>query len=75
MSSDWFVDTEASAYMTMDHSHLIQFENYMGKDCVVFGNGASLPIIHTGKIYHISNMHLLDLFVVPPQHYQKFTFN
>ena len=29
------------------------------------GNGASLPITHTGTLSHVPNIHLLDVLVVP----------
>ncbi|KAL6312603.1 hypothetical protein AAG906_006742 [Vitis piasezkii] len=37
----------ASTHMTTDPSILDQSKNYMGKDSVIVGNGASLPITHT----------------------------
>ncbi|RVW53058.1 Retrovirus-related Pol polyprotein from transposon RE1 [Vitis vinifera] len=46
-AADWFLDTGASAHMTTDPSILDQSKNYMGKDSVIVGNGASLPITHT----------------------------
>ena len=38
---------------------------YHGKDCVIVGNGASLPITHTGTLSPFSNFQILDVFVVP----------
>ena len=49
-ASDWFLDTGASVHMTPAHSTLDQSTTYTGKDCVIVGNGAFLPITHTGKI-------------------------
>ncbi|RVW19267.1 Retrovirus-related Pol polyprotein from transposon RE1 [Vitis vinifera] len=49
-AADWFLDTGASAHMTTDPSILDQSKNYMGKDSVIVGNGASLPITHTGTL-------------------------
>uniref|UniRef100_A0A2N9JAS4 Reverse transcriptase Ty1/copia-type domain-containing protein n=1 Tax=Fagus sylvatica TaxID=28930 RepID=A0A2N9JAS4_FAGSY len=49
-ASDWYLDTGASAHMTSAHSNLDQSTSYTGKDCVIVGNGASLPITHTGTI-------------------------
>ncbi|KAJ0009702.1 hypothetical protein Pint_33473 [Pistacia integerrima] len=63
--SDWFTDTGASAHMTPDPSQLDKVEPYHGKDCVVVGNGASLPITHTGTLSPSSNFQLLDVLVVP----------
>jgi transposase InsO family protein len=64
-ASDWFLDTGASAHMTPTHSTLDQSTTYTGKDCVIVGNGASLPITHTGKISPSPDLHLLDVLVVP----------
>ena len=64
-ASDWFLDTGASAHMTPAHSTLDQSTTYTGKDCVIVGNGASLPITHTGKISPSPDLHLLDVLVVP----------
>ena len=63
--SDWFTDTGASAHMTPDPSQLDKVEPYHGKDCVIVGNGASLPITHTGTLSPSSNFQLLDVLVVP----------
>ncbi|KAL6339997.1 hypothetical protein AAG906_038832 [Vitis piasezkii] len=63
--SDWFTDTEASAHMTPDPSQLDKVEPYHGKDCVIVGNGASLPITHTRTLSSSSNFQLLDVLVVP----------
>ncbi|KAJ0025135.1 hypothetical protein Pint_08816 [Pistacia integerrima] len=63
--SDWFTDTGASAHMTPDPSQLDKVEPYHGKDCVVVGNGASLPITHTGTLSPSPNFQLLDVLVVP----------
>ena len=51
--------------MTTDPSILDQSKNYMGKDSVIVGNGASLPITHTGTLFPVPNIHLLDVLVVP----------
>lgn len=62
--SDWYLDTGASTHMTLDLSHLDQASNYTCKDQVIVGNGASLPITHTGKISPTPNLHLLDVLVI-----------
>ena len=51
--------------MTPDLSHLDRASNYTGKDRVVVGNGASLPITHTGTISPTPSLELLDVLVVP----------
>ena len=51
--------------MTPNLSHLDQASNYTGKDRVVVGNGASLPITHTSTISHTPSLELLDVLVVP----------
>ena len=64
-ASDWFLDIGASAHMTPAHSTLDHSTTYMGKDCVIVGNGASLPITHTGKLSPSPDLQLLDVLVVP----------
>ena len=64
-ASDWFLDTGASAHMTLAHSILDHSTSYMGKDCVIVGNGASLPITHTSKLSPSPDLQLLDVLVVP----------
>jgi len=51
--------------MTPDNSTLEQSTAYTGKECVIVGNGASLPITHTGNISHSPYLKLLDVLVVP----------
>ena len=51
--------------MTVDPSILDQSKNYTGKDSMIVGNGASLPITHTGTLSPVQNIHLLDVLVVP----------
>ena len=51
--------------MTPPHSTLDHSTTYMGKDCVIVGNGASLPITHTGKLSPSPDLQLLDVLVVP----------
>ena len=63
--SDWLLDTGALAHMTPDNSTLEQSTAYTGKECVIVGNGASLPITHTSNISHSPDLKLLDVLVVP----------
>ena len=51
--------------MTLDPSQLDKVEPYHGKDYVMVGNGASLPITHIGTLSPSSNFQLLDVLVVP----------
>ncbi|KAJ0024906.1 hypothetical protein Pint_08286 [Pistacia integerrima] len=51
--SDWFT-IALPLHMTPDPSQLDKVEPYHGKDCVVVGNGASLPITHTGTLSSLS---------------------
>ena len=53
--------------MTPNPSQLDKVEPYHGKDCVIVGNGASLPITHTGTFSPYSNFKLLDVLVVYQQ--------
>ena len=63
--ADWFLDTGASAHMTADPSILDQSKNYTGKNYVIVGNSASLLSTHIGTLSPVSNIHLLDILVVP----------
>lgn len=51
--------------MTPDSTALDTSEQYVGKDKVIVGNGASLPITHTGTSKPSSNLKLLDVLLVP----------
>ena len=51
--------------MTSTQSSLDQSTSHIGKDCVIVGNGVSLPITHTGKLSHSPYFQLLDVLVVP----------
>ena len=51
--------------MTPDSTALITFEQYVGKDKVIVGNGAPLSITHTGTSQPSSNLKLLDILLVP----------
>ena len=64
-ASTWFLDTGASTHITPRQSSLDQSTFYTGKDCVIVGNCASLPITHTGKLFHSHDFQLLDVLVVP----------
>ena len=55
--------------MTPAHSTLDHSITYTGKDCVIVGNGVSLPITHTGKLSPSLDLQLLDVLVVP--HFTK----
>ena len=64
-ASNWFLDIGASTHMTPTHSTLDQSTIYTGKDYVIVGNGASLPITHTSKLSPSADLYLLDVLVVP----------
>ncbi|RVW73295.1 Retrovirus-related Pol polyprotein from transposon RE1 [Vitis vinifera] len=66
-AADWFLDTGASAHMTTDPSILDQSKNYMGKDSVIVGNGASLPITHTAHLRTSGIHHQLSCPYTPAQ--------
>ena len=51
--------------MTSTQSSLDQSTSHIGKDCVIVGNGVSLPITHTGKLSHSPYFQLLDVLVAP----------
>jgi len=64
-TSDWYLDTGDSAHMTPDSTALTIFEQYIGKDKIIVGNGAYLPITHTGTSQPFPNLKLLDVLLVP----------
>jgi len=64
-TSDWYLDIGASAHMTPDSTALTTSEQYFGKDKVIVGNGAPLPITHTGTSQPSPNLKLLDVLLVP----------
>jgi len=51
--------------MTPDLTALTIFEQYIGKDKVIVGNGAPLPITRTGASQPSPNLKLLDVLLVP----------
>ncbi|CAI9766746.1 unnamed protein product [Fraxinus pennsylvanica] len=51
--------------MTNDVSQLHTSDKYTGKDQVVVGNGASLPISHIGTASPLPSLPLKDILVVP----------
>lgn len=64
-TSDWFVDSGASAHMTSQTSGLDSFEPYTGNGRVIVGNGNSLSISHIGSRDFSNGVKLLDVLVVP----------
>ncbi|MDD0148656.1 hypothetical protein PSY31_23505, partial [Shigella flexneri] len=44
----WYADSGANQHITTDLNQLSLQESYTGGDEVVVGNGAGLPIQHTG---------------------------
>ena len=64
----WYLDTGATSHMTADMPLLKQTQEYSSSDFVMVGNGASLPIFHTGNIYFHSfgsQFQLKDVLCVP----------
>jgi hypothetical protein len=51
--------------MMLDSTTLTTSEQYVGKDKVIVGNGAPLPITHTGTSQPSPNLKLLDVLLVP----------
>ncbi|KAH0672841.1 hypothetical protein KY290_025078 [Solanum tuberosum] len=49
LSQSWFPDTGATQHITPDLSDIHQAEPYKGVDQLQVGNGAGLPIHHTGN--------------------------
>ncbi|KAI8567465.1 hypothetical protein RHMOL_Rhmol02G0123900 [Rhododendron molle] len=46
---NWYLDSAATNHVTNDAQNLDYYQPYSGFDQVTVGNGASLPIQHTGK--------------------------
>ncbi|GKV45077.1 hypothetical protein SLEP1_g52200 [Rubroshorea leprosula] len=44
----WYADTGATSHMTGDLGKLYNLNFYSGSDYVMVGNGATLPITHSG---------------------------
>ena len=64
----WYPDTGATSHMTADMPLLKQTQEYSGSDSVMVGNGAGLPISHTGNIYFHSfgsQFQLKDVLCIP----------
>ncbi|KAJ0049526.1 hypothetical protein Pint_15730 [Pistacia integerrima] len=64
-TSDWYTNTKATAHMTNDATQLDKSNTYTDKDRVIVGNGASLPISHTGTLSPTFSLTLKDVLVVP----------
>lgn len=65
-TTNWFLDAGASAHITVNPTILDQSKNYTGKDFVIVGNSASLPITHTDTLSRVPNIQLLMswLFII-----------
>ncbi|KAH0655706.1 hypothetical protein KY285_030588 [Solanum tuberosum] len=56
LTQSWFPDTGATNHITSDLSYIHQAEPYKGVDQLQVGNGAGLPIHHTGNsFFHSPN--------------------
>lgn len=64
-SSDWYLDTGASAHMTSNVALLDSSIPYTGSDCVIVGNGARLSITHVGSCTINNSIVLRNVLVVP----------
>src|SRR3954462_15957025 len=51
--------------MTSDAAQLDKVNAYSDKDCVIVGNGASIPISHIGNFSPSTSLSLKDVLVVP----------
>ena len=63
-----FLDTTASAHMTVYPSILDPSKNYKGKDSMIVGNGAYLPIAHTRTLFSYSKYSLIRWLGCPASH-------
>lgn len=64
-TSDWYVDTGASAHMTSRSSTLDSFAPYSGNGKVIVGNGDALNITHIGTRSISPTVQLLNVLAVP----------
>lgn len=48
-SPDWYLDSVATHHLTNDLSNLNFYQPYHGSEQVMVGNGAAMPIQHSGK--------------------------
>ena len=49
-ASNWFLDTGATAHMTSNAGNLVQPRPFLFSTFVTVGNGAQLPVTHTGSL-------------------------
>lgn len=59
--SPWFLDSGASHHITRVLNNLALHSPYTGGENVVIGNGAGLPITHTGSTSFPSDSRSLNL--------------
>ncbi|XP_076912187.1 uncharacterized protein LOC143570413 [Bidens hawaiensis] len=62
---DWNVDSGATAHMAPDFESLSQSSFYQGNTRVIFGNGKTLLVTHTGTSIINDHISLRDVLVVP----------
>lgn len=64
----WFMDNDASHYLTFGKSHLLTPQAYTGQDQVMLENGHMVPIAHFGNItiqLKDHTLQIIDLLHVP----------
>ena len=59
--SCWISNTGATDHFTPDITHIPDCHAYTGNNCVIVGNGQSLPITHTGNSQLHASSHLFHL--------------
>ncbi|KAK9060122.1 hypothetical protein SSX86_020826 [Deinandra increscens subsp. villosa] len=64
-NADWYVDTGATAHMSLNSENVANQTPYTGKISVTVANGTQVPITHTGLSRVHPNITLKDVLVVP----------
>lgn len=67
-SDAWLMDSAASHHVTTDLNNMAAHMPYVGSDGIVVGNGANLPITHTGSLSlqtPSKNFNLNDVLYAP----------
>ncbi|KAK1424653.1 hypothetical protein QVD17_19987 [Tagetes erecta] len=61
----WYVDSGASDHMTASPDGVLNPTPPKGNEQVIFGNGKTLPVSHTGNMKLLGSLNLNNVLVVP----------
>lgn len=64
-TTDWYVDSGATAHMAPYYAHIDSFIPYNGKEQVIFGNGNILHVTKVDTTSLSSRFPLCDVLIVP----------